>query len=215
MSSHAIQGVVLPCQQVLRSRTCREGRSSLYHSSSLPQDPQEKGKKRRWALGFGEWLTLVLLVPNNDEEGDAGSEGIDRNGYLTQHTCQLATHGPHHLLVGPLIAGLRAVGQNDQPTDDKNQHALREEQGRGCGKGMVNSLLAFFFFFFMILCVSVLPASVIIYRMHAVPVEARIRCQIPSQLELETFVEPQCRCWILTPGPLKEQPVLLIIEPFL
>jgi hypothetical protein len=86
---------------------------------------------------------------------------------------------------------LRAVGQNDQPTDDKNQHALREEQGRGCGKGMVNSLLAFFFFFFMILCVSVLPASVIVYRMHAVPVEARIRCQIPSQLELETFAEPR------------------------
>lgn len=146
MSSHTIQGVVLPRQQVLRllrSRTCREGRSSLYHSSSLSQDPWAKGKKRRWALGFGEWLTLVLLVPNNDEEGDAGSEGIDRNGYLTQHTCQLATHGPHHLLVGPLIAGLRAVGQNDQPTDDENQHALQEEQRRGCGKGVENSLLAF------------------------------------------------------------------------
>lgn len=70
-------------------------------------------------------LTLVLLVPDDDEEGDAGPEGVGGNGHLTQHACQLATHSPHHLLVGPLIAGLGAVGQDDEATDDENQHGLR------------------------------------------------------------------------------------------
>lgn len=65
---------------------------------------------------------LVLLVPDDDEEGDAGPERVGSNGDLTQHACQLATHSPHHLLVGPLIAGLGAVGQDDEATDDENQH---------------------------------------------------------------------------------------------
>ena len=77
----------------------------------------------RWILR-GD-LTLVLLVPDDDEEGDAGPEGVGGNGDLTQHACQLATHSPHHLLVGPLIAGLGAVGQDDEATDDENQHGLQ------------------------------------------------------------------------------------------
>lgn len=79
-------------------------------------------------------LTLVLLVPNDDEEGNAGPKGVDGNGHLTQHARQLATHSPHHFLVGPLIAGLGAVGQDDEAANDENQHGLQagaEQEGVG------------------------------------------------------------------------------------
>lgn len=97
------------------------GQRWVFHAPPSPRMP--KGN-----------LTLVLLVPDDDEEGDAGAKGIDGDGHLTQHACQLPTHSPHHLLVGPLIAGLGAVGQDDEATDDENQHALRagtEQEGVG------------------------------------------------------------------------------------
>lgn len=81
-------------------------------------------------------LTLVLLVPDDDEEGDAGAKGVGGNGPLAQHARQLATHSPHHLLVGPLVARLGAVGQDDEAADDENQHALQAGAEQECGKGL-------------------------------------------------------------------------------
>lgn len=83
------------------------------------------GPRGRDEVDTEEDLTFVLLVPDDDEEGDAGPKGVGGNGDLTQYACQLATHSPHHLLVGPLIAGLGAVGQDDEATDDENQHGLQ------------------------------------------------------------------------------------------
>lgn len=99
---------------------------------STPGPPRIEGERQ--GSCFRENLTLVLLVPDDDEEGDAGAEGVDGDGHLAQHAGQLAAHGPHHLLVGPLIAGLGAVGQDDEATDDENQHTLRagaEQDGVG------------------------------------------------------------------------------------
>ncbi|KAG8143814.1 hypothetical protein E2320_000971 [Naja naja] len=84
-------------------------------------------------------LTLVLLIPDDNEEGDAGAKGVDHDGHLTQHTQDSATNSPYHFLVGAFVTGLGAVGQDDQPTNNEEQQPLQGRQRRAAntqaGKG--------------------------------------------------------------------------------
>lgn len=81
-------------------------------------------------LGSTATLTLVLLIPNDNEEGNAGAKSVDHDGHLTQHTQDSATNSPYHFLVGAFIAGLGAVGQDDQSANNEEQQPLQGRQRR-------------------------------------------------------------------------------------
>lgn len=81
-------------------------------------------------MGSTATLTLVLLIPNDNEEGNAGAKGIDHDGHLTQHTQDTATNSPYHFLVGAFITGLGTVGQDDQSANNEEQQPLQGRQRR-------------------------------------------------------------------------------------
>lgn len=60
------------------------------------------------------------------------------------------------------------------------------------------------------MCRGVLPSCVSTHHGHTVPVEARRRDGIISELELE--LTAACGCWECSPGPLEEPPVLSTTE---
>ena len=51
-------------------------------------------------------LTSVQLVSDDDEESNAGAEGVNSDGDLTDDPHDLPTRGSHNLLIGALVTDL-------------------------------------------------------------------------------------------------------------
>ena len=69
-------------------------------------------------------LTTVGLVAHDDEEGDARNEAVQGDAERGEAACLGSTLQPHHLLVRPGTAAVRAVRHDVQ----RPQRGTHEEQ---------------------------------------------------------------------------------------
>lgn len=64
-------------------------------------------------------LTAIQLVSDDNEESNAGPEGVDGDGDFTEDSCDFPTRGSNDLLIGVFIGDLNRAdvsSQNSKPS---------------------------------------------------------------------------------------------------
>ena len=79
----------------------------------------------------------VELVANDDEEGDAGPEGVDGHNDGGRQAAGPASHGEHDVLEGEGLLDVAGAGQDDEGGHDEDQEDGLHDDGRGDPPGRV------------------------------------------------------------------------------
>ena len=82
----------------------------------------------------------VYLVANDDEESDAGTEGVDGHNDGGAESAGPASHLPHHVLQGGGPLDVAGVGQDDEGRHDEDQEDGLDGDGGRHTPGRVEGL---------------------------------------------------------------------------
>ena len=80
------------------------------------------------------------LITDDDEEGDAGTEGVDRDNERCGESSHPPGHSVHHVLQGQRLLDVAGPGQDDEGRHDEDQEDALDHDGRSDSSSGIEGL---------------------------------------------------------------------------